>query len=141
MAVTGGCLCGQLRFTIDAAPLGARACWCRDCQRIASGSATVNVLFPESAVQIIGDLGKFSMVADSGNQVERGFCPKCGSQIYSRTVTPAGLPMRIRAGVLDDPELLAPQALIWTDSAPSWATLDPALPHYPKAPPAQPTAS
>lgn len=139
MAIPGGCLCGQLRFTINAAPIGARLCWCRDCQRIASGSATVNVLFPEEAVHYTGDITTIELTADSGNRVERGFCPVCGSQMYSRTVEPAGvMPMRIRAGTLDDPELMAPQAIIWTSSAPSWATLDPAIPHYPKAPPPPP---
>ena len=139
MAHQGGCLCGQVRFTIDADPLGARMCWCRDCQRIASGSATVNVLFPEDAVRITGDLGLFTMVADSGNTVERGFCTRCGAQIYSRTTSPAGLPMRIRAGTLDDPELIAPTATIWADSAPSWAPIDSALTRLPKGPPPQPT--
>ena len=138
MAHQGGCLCGQVRFTIGAEPLGARSCWCRDCQRIASGSATVNVLFPEPAVQFIGDIGKFTMVADSGNTVERGFCTGCGAQLYSRTTAPAGLPMRIRAGTLDNPELIAPSATIWTDSAPNWAPIDPALPRFPKAPPPAP---
>ena len=138
MAITGGCLCGQVRFTIDAEPIGARMCWCRDCQRIASGSATVNVLFPEEAVQYTGEIGLFNMIADSGNAVQRGFCPTCGAQMFSKTQKPKGLPMRVRAGTLDDPELIAPQALIWTGSAPSWATLDPTLPHYPKGPPAVP---
>ena len=138
MAHAGGCLCGQVRFSSDAEPLGARACWCRDCQHIASGSATVNVLFAESAVEITGELGRFTMTADSGNTVERGFCPTCGAQIYSRTVVPEGLPMRIRAGGLDDPELMAPTAIIWTESAPSWATLDPNLAQFPKAPPSLP---
>ncbi|MGE8133738.1 GFA family protein [Novosphingobium subterraneum] len=96
-------------------------CWCRDCQRIASGSATVNVLFQEAAVAIEGELGTFVMTADSGNTVERGFCNVCGAQIYSRTVTPTGLPMRIRAGTLDDPELAPPTTVIWADSAPSWS--------------------
>jgi len=132
MAHVGGCLCGQIRFSIDAEPLGARMCWCRDCQRIASGSATVNVLFPEDAITISGEIGTIGRIADSGNRVERGFCPKCGAQIYSKTVEPAGMPVRIRAGVLDDPELMAPQAIIWTESAPSWAPLDPGLPQYPK---------
>jgi hypothetical protein len=131
---TGQCLCGQVTFTIDAEPVGARMCWCRDCQRIASGSATVNVLFPEEAVHYSGSLSKFEMVADSGNTVERGFCPKCGAQMYSRTVTPKGMPMRVRAGTLDDPELMAPMALIWVESAPSWAALDPALPRHRKGP-------
>lgn len=134
MTHTGQCLCGQVHFSIDAEPLGARACWCRDCQRIASGSATVNVLFPEDAVSFQGEMGRFRMVADSGNEVERGFCTGCGAQIYSRTIRPSGLPIRIRAGVLDNPELIAPTAIIWAESAPSWATLDPGLPHFPRGP-------
>jgi hypothetical protein len=134
MAHVGGCLCGQVRFSIEAEPIGARMCWCRDCQRIASGSATVNVLFPEEAVRFTGEITAIERTADSGNTVERGFCPKCGSQMYSRTINPGGAPIRIRAGTLDDPELMAPQAIIWTDSAPSWAVLDPALPHHSKGP-------
>jgi len=54
MVHVGKCLCGQIQFSIDAEPQGARMCWCRDCQRIASGSATINVLFPEEAVRYTG---------------------------------------------------------------------------------------
>lgn len=135
MVHTGQCLCGQVRFTIDTEPQGARMCWCRDCQRIASGSATVNVLFPEEAVRYVGEITTLLLTADSGNTVERGFCPKCGAQMYSKTVEPAGLPMRVRAGTLDDPELMAPSAIIWAASAPSWAPLDPDLPQFPRQPP------
>lgn len=136
--ITGQCLCGQVCFTIEAEPLGARMCWCRDCQRIASGSATVNVLFPEEAVAYTGKITTIEKIADSGNRVERGFCPTCGAQLYSKTVVPAGMPMRVRAGTLDDPELIAPQAVIWADSAPSWAPIDPALLRFPKGPPMPP---
>lgn len=135
MTHTGQCLCGQVTFSIEGDPVGARMCWCRDCQRIASGSATVNVLFPEESVAYSGEIAKLEMIADSGNTVERGFCPKCGAQMYSRTVTPKGLPMRVRAGTLDNPELQAPEAIIWASSAPSWARLDPELPQHPKGPP------
>lgn len=134
MTYTGRCLCGQVTFTIDAEPLGARMCWCRDCQRIASGSATVNVLFPEEAVRYQGQMGRFDRIADSGNTVERGFCLSCGAQMYSRPIEPAGMPIRVRAGTLDDPELMAPQAVIWTDSAPSWAPIPEGLPAFPKGP-------
>lgn len=110
-------------------------CWCRDCQYIASGSPTVNVLFPEEAVVYHGPIGLFRMIADSGNTVERGFCSSCGSQLFSRTVEPAGqLPIRVRAGTLDDPGLCPPTAHIWTDSAPSWACPDPALPRHRQGP-------
>lgn len=136
--ITGQCLCGQVHFTIEVEPLGARMCWCRDCQRIASGSATVNVLFPEEAVRYTGEIATIAMVADSGNRVERGFCPGCGAQLYSKTVAPAGMPMRVRAGTLDDPELMPPQAVIWAEGAPGWAHIDPALPQFPKGPPMPP---
>lgn len=129
---TGHCLCGQVRFTAAAEPIGARICWCRDCQYIASGSATVNVLFPEDSVRYEGEIGKFRRTADSGNEVERGFCTQCGAQLYSRTVTSAGQPIRVRAGTLDDPELMAPTAIIWAGSAPSWVELDPKLPQHDK---------
>jgi hypothetical protein len=131
---TGRCFCGQVRYTIDAEPIAARQCWCRDCQYIASGSATVNVLFPDEAVHFTGKITNLEKIADSGNRVQRGFCPTCGSQMYSRTVEPAGAPIRIRAGTLDNPELMAPQGIIWTESAPGWAVLDPNVPHFPKGP-------
>jgi hypothetical protein len=138
MAHSGGCFCGQVRFHIDADPVGARLCWCRDCQRIASGSATFNVLFPQDAVHFTGTITTIERVADSGNVVRRGFCPVCGSQMYSATLNADTMPMRIRAGTLDNPELLAPQAIIWAASAPAWAILDPALPHFPGPPPTIP---
>jgi hypothetical protein len=140
MAHKGGCLCGEIRFAIDAEPLGARMCWCRDCQRIASGSATINVLIPEEAVRYEGPMTTFRLTADSGNTVERGFCPTCGAQMYSRTLEPKGQPMRVRAGTLDDQELAPPTAIIWATSAPSWALLDPGLPHHPRGPESAPIA-
>lgn len=134
MAHTGGCFCRQIRYSTDADPAGARTCWCRDCQYIASGSATNNVLFAEDAVSFTGDISEIEKIADSGNVIRRGFCSKCGTHLYSRTVEPKGAPIRIRAGTLDDPELISPKDVIWTSSAPSWAVIDENLPHYPKGP-------
>ena len=136
MSHVGKCLCGLIQFSIDAEAQGARMCWCRDCQRIASGSATVNVLFPEDSVRYTGQMTKLHLTADSGNIVERAFCPTCGSQMYSKTIEPRGMAMRVRAGTLDNPDLIAPTAIVWADSAPRWATFDPTLPRYPKGLPA-----
>jgi len=138
MTHSGRCFCGGVTFTATADPLGARMCWCRDCQYIASGSPTVNVLFPGDAVTWSGPLTTLAKVAESGNTVERGFCPTCGSQMYSRTVDPAGTqPVRVRAGTLDNPSLCPPEAYIWVDSAPAWAVFDPTLPRFRKGPGSQ----
>jgi hypothetical protein len=36
----------------------------------------------------------------------------------------------IRAGALDNPSLIDPQATIWTSQAPDWARIDPAIPSH-----------
>jgi hypothetical protein len=52
--ITGGCLCGAVRYTIRAAPIVTRTCWCRVCQYIGAGSATVNTCFPSEALEVTG---------------------------------------------------------------------------------------
>ena len=94
MSYVGKCLCGQIQFSIDAKPQGARMCWCHDCQRIASGSATVNVLFPEEAVRYTGQMTTLRLTADSGNIVERGFVRiadrRCTARQSSLVAGPCG---------------------------------------------------
>jgi hypothetical protein len=74
-----------------------------------------------------GDVTWFESVADSGNRMHRGFCPTCGTPLFSRAEVRPHL-VFIRAGALDNPNLMAPQMAIWTDAAPNWACFDPTLP-------------
>ncbi|MCW3847855.1 GFA family protein [Sphingomonas sp. LB-2] len=134
MSHGAGCLCGAVRVAIDAEPLLARACWCRLCQYLAAGNATVNVVFPADAVTAEGEVRWYASVADSGNQMHRGFCPQCGTQIFSKSDARPNL-LIVRSGALDDPDLLAPQATIWTSAAPAWACFDPELPRFERQPP------
>jgi hypothetical protein len=123
--------------TIDAAPVATRQCWCRQCQTIAAGGPTNNAMFPADAVTITGALHHAAWTAASGNTLTFYFCPACGTQVYGQSS--ARLHMKtVRIGVINGPHDLAPQAVIWTDDAPAWAVLDPALPHFAGQPPAPP---
>ncbi|MBN9143502.1 MULTISPECIES: GFA family protein [unclassified Novosphingobium] len=133
---TGQCLCGAVKLSLKGDPIAARMCWCHDCQRLASGSATVNALFAPENVTVTGPVTLHHKTADSGNTVERAFCSACGSHVFSRPLLDPPVAYRIRAGALDNPEIAKPTGIIWTASAPSWAVMDPALPQFPKAPPA-----
>ncbi|MET0240106.1 MAG: GFA family protein [Sphingobium sp.] len=137
MSITGGCLCGAVKLAIDAEPVTARMCWCRDCQSWAAGSATVNVVFPADAISTTGEVRWYESTADSGNLMRRGFCPECGTPVFSMSTARPDL-MIVRAGALDDPALAAPQSIIWAASAPNWAKLDPDLPHVAGQPGALP---
>jgi hypothetical protein len=102
MAISGGCLCGAVRYRIEAEPIAARTCWCRVCQFIGAGSATVNVAFPSEAFNIEGTLSDFASKADSGNVMHRRFCPKCGTHVFAQSEARPHL-MSVRAGTLDEP--------------------------------------
>lgn len=136
MPITGGCLCKQLRYEINAdAPLAARVCWCRVCQYVGAGSGTANTLFLKEAITITGERAQYVSIADSGAVMHRSFCPKCGTPVFSEA-EPRPHHVIVRVGTLDDPELGKPNATIWTGSAPSWACVDTDLPAHPGPAPA-----
>ncbi len=134
METSGGCLCRSVRFSATAAPLAARVCWCRVCQYLGAGNGAMSVCFRADAVSVEGEVKWFESIADSGNRMRRGFCPACGTQLFSKAESRPHL-VFIRAGALDDPNLMKPQMTIWTDSAPRWACIDPALPKMSGQPP------
>ena len=74
--ITGGCLCGAVRFTIAGEPMVTRVCWCRLCQSIGAGSGTVNVGFKSADVTIEGPTTDYVSTADSGTILHRRFCPR-----------------------------------------------------------------
>ena len=127
MAITGGCLCGAVRYTIEAEPVAARTCWCRTCQFVGAGNATVNVFFPSEAIQVEGKLQDYACRADSGNIVHREFCPTCGTPVFTQSEARTHV-KGVRAGTLDDPDIGKPQLIVWTAEAPGWAVFDPDLP-------------
>jgi hypothetical protein len=132
--ITGGCLCKAVRYRIAAAPIVTRMCWCRVCQYIAAGNATVNACFSSNAIAIEGELRDYRSIADSGNVMHRRFCPTCGTHLFSEAESRPHL-IFIRVGTLDDAEIVKPAMTIWTSRAPSWACIDAAIPRVAGQPP------
>ena len=130
---TGQCLCGAVRITTQGEPIGVRVCWCRVCQYLAAGGATVNAIFAKADVQVDGALCDYVSIADSGNVMHRRFCPSCGTPLFSAS---EARPDRliVRVGAMDNRGDFRPDATIWTKSAPAWACLDETVPRSPAQP-------
>lgn len=136
MAVTGSCLCKKVRYRAATPPIVTRACWCRLCQFIGAGSATVNAAFLKSDLIVDGETRDYVSTADSGSVMHRRFCPTCGVHMFSEAEPRPHL-IFVRVGTFDDPELAQPAATIWVVSAPSWACIDPTIARFDgQAPPA-----
>jgi hypothetical protein len=132
---TGGCLCGAVKYIAACKPIVTRACWCNVCQTLAAGNATINLAFPKAKVTITGELSDFQGIADSGNKMHRKFCPECGTHLFSEAEERPTI-IVVRAGTLVDSKDIKIEGLIWTSEAPSWAYLNPDIPHFPHQPPA-----
>ena len=126
-AVSGGCFCGAVRFRFGAPPVAVRSCWCRDCQYLACGNASVNAIFRADGLEVTGELSAYRSLADSGSEMTRSFCPRCGTQLFSQAASRPEL-MVVRVGALDEPQAAAPSGTIWTASAPGWGLIDATLP-------------
>lgn len=134
MKISGGCLCGAVRYESQAPPLITRVCWCRLCQYLGAGSGTVNVCFQTASFAVHGTVSDYVSIADSGNVLHRRFCPACGTPMFSAAEARPHL-VFVRAGTLDDPEIARPAMTIWTSTAPSWACIADDLPRVERQPP------
>lgn len=119
MAITGGCLCGQVRYAIAGELMMTGVCHCKNCQRQAGSAYSVLFAVADSQVSMTGDLTMFEDTADSGNAVYRHFCGTCGSPIKSVVPGQKGVTF-IKAGTLDDSSILQPSIHFWTKSKQNW---------------------
>jgi hypothetical protein len=129
--MTGGCLCGHVRYEIDQGIVSSRICHCRMCQK-QSGAPMVGLMFIDADNLRItaGDVRGYQ----SSVRGLRSFCGNCGSPLFWQPT--AGPNLRaVFAGSFDDPNAFQPEIHICTSSAVSWLNVVDDLPRYPKNPP------
>jgi hypothetical protein len=131
----GGCMCRAIRYECSAEPIMMINCHCRDCQQATGTAFAAAILVLRDAVTITGDVKYYDVTGDSGGIVGRGFCPNCGSRLFSKPPIPEF--MGIMAGSLDAPSWFQPQADFYTASAQPWDYLNPDLPKFAKLPPSE----
>ena len=116
----GGCVCGAVRYTVQAAPLSVYACHCKDCQRFSGGPFSVAMAVRLSDFRVdSGEPARLAKPTDSGRVVGVRFCRDCGTRLWHE---PAHSPhlVNIAAGTLDDSSWARPAAHVWKSRMVSW---------------------
>jgi len=123
MLITGGCVCGAVRYECTAEPTMMFKCHCRDCQHVSGGAYSPVVYVPKSAFRLTkGALKRHETPALRGGTNLRGFCADCGSRLTGgESETGIGL----TAGSLDHPALFKPQFHIHTTDVQPWDIVEP----------------
>jgi hypothetical protein len=131
--ITGGCLCGRVRYTLTGDPAFSGICHCRNCQRYTGSAFEPVVAYPDDAVSVQGELKRYQDTGDSGKPVYRNFCPNCGSGIMAEAEALPGLKI-ILVGGFDDTSVYQPTMEIYCSSAQPWVHAGGERQQFPKMP-------
>jgi hypothetical protein len=116
--LTGGCLCGAVRYELTAPPKGAGYCHCTRCQRRTGTAASANASIDGDAFRIVqGEEFVKGWTPPEG--FEKCFCSECGSHLFSRNPEDHSQ-LGIRLGTFDRDPGVRPQWRQFTNYAAPW---------------------
>ncbi len=129
MSLTGQCLCGDIKYSIDNTPEITGVCHCKNCQRQAGSAFSTLASVPKGEFHLVsGEPALYQDTdTDSGNSVDRFFCGRCGSPIYSALGAQPDA-VFLKTGTLDDTSSFKPLFHVWSDSKQNWVSLEEGVP-------------
>lgn len=124
--LTGGCLCGAVRYACGAPVSAAAICHCASCRRGAGAHAVAWMTVQRSMLRQLGEPPR-EYVSSPG--VTRGFCARCGTSLTYFHES-YGDKVDITLASLDDPGAVAPADHIWMSDAVGWDRPGDGLPQH-----------
>ena len=122
LPLTGGCLCGNIRYEITAPPRLVYTCHCADCQKLTGSAFSIAFVADDGAFRLThGEPRSLQRTAASGRTNRRWVCPDCGCWICGAIAREGE--RRVRAGTLDDTSWVRPTVHFWIRSKQPWVTL------------------
>lgn len=127
----GGCDCGQIRFSMQSAPLIVHCCHCRWCQRETGSAFAMNALIEaERLVHLEAEPEVVHTPSLSGRGQKIARCPSCRVALWSNYAGAGPILRFIRVGTLDTPDVLPPDVHIFTASKQPWVVLPQGVPAF-----------
>ena len=126
--ITGGCLCGAVRYESSQLPDRSACCHCRICQKSLGAPFVHVVFFSSDAFQYTSGEPTFYKSSDI---LDRGFCAECGTPLihrYSPEIPNWGGWIGVTGATLDDPNEFPPNAHSGVESQLRWLKLADGLP-------------
>ena len=131
--LSGGCLCGSIRYTILQQPILAYTCNCRFCQKDTGTAYRSALAILNENVELIGkDFSVYTYKSvEHGRELYKNFCPDCGTTISLKTER---FPERqvIMIGTLDDPSQIELSTHMFAEEAFDWVEFPKDHVVYPK---------
>lgn len=133
LPLTGGCLCGGVRFRVDAPLVVATYCHCTRCQRRTGTAASAQARIQPGSLTVTQGEELIRTYAPPDG-FPKLFCGACGSALWSRSPDDAEI-MSVRLGAFDGDPGIRPSLRQFVAYAAAWEDVpDDGLPRYDERP-------
>jgi len=126
--ITGGCLCGGVRYEVDGSFLRASHCHCSRCRRHTGTSHSTQKRARREDFRLVAGEELISVYTPEGGAV-KAFCTVCGSSLFGGQ-WPEGDEVTIRLGSVDGDPGIRPQFHTFVGSRAVWDEITDDLPQY-----------
>ena len=122
-SLEGGCACGAVRYRLASAPMFVNCCHCTWCQRETGSAFAINAIIETDRVELTnGATEPIPTPSESGVGQIIHRCPACHVALWSH-YGGRRIAAFVRAGTLDKPNPVKPDAHIFTRSKVAWLAL------------------
>jgi hypothetical protein len=134
LPLTGGCLCGAVRFEVTEPLVSSGYCHCTRCQRRTGTAASPGARIAPGSLRVLaGEEHIKAYEPDEG--FAKVFCSACGSSLWSRSQEDPDI-VSIRLGAFDDDPGIRPTYRQFVGYAASWEPIpDDGLVRFPESRP------
>ncbi|HZQ04857.1 MAG TPA: GFA family protein [Gaiellaceae bacterium] len=134
LPLSGGCLCGGVRFELDASPASASYCHCTRCQRRTGTAASAQARIVPGSLRVLRGRELLRAYRPEGGWA-KVFCSVCGSSLWSESPDEPEL-KSIRLGAFDEDPGVRPSYRQFVAYAAAWEPIpEDGLARYPERKP------
>jgi hypothetical protein len=119
MEISGGCLCGGVRFRLTEAPRAAGYCHCTRCQGRTGSGASAEAEVDGRKFELLEGDGVAKMWRHPDGGWENWFCRECGAHLFSRNPDDP-TQMSVHMSAFDSDPGVRPSRRSHVASAASW---------------------
>ncbi len=129
MNVTGGCLCGAIRFEVTGPFLRASHCHCSRCRKHSGTAVCTQARVRREHFRLLAGEAAIRVYRPAPGAAVKAFCTTCGSSLFGGS-WPEGQEVSIRLGAFDGDPGMRPQYHTFVDSRAPWDEITDGLPQF-----------
>jgi hypothetical protein len=118
-AISGGCLCGRVRFELSELPTDAGYCHCTRCQRRTGNASSAQARIDGRSFRLLSGEETVKAWRHPAGGFEKLFCRECGAQLFSRNPDDP-TQMSIRMSAFDEDPGVRPSWRAFVANAAPW---------------------